>query len=87
MRCIDADELLKQPLDMANYPSNFVRVAPTLDVVLRSDIKTADLIRRQDIIELIEKIIPESALELGYLYQIREYIKQMPLVDLRGEHE
>ena len=40
MRCIDADELLKQPLDMANYPSNFVRVAPTLDVVLRSDIKT-----------------------------------------------
>lgn len=33
MRCIDADELLKQPLDMANYPSNFVHNAPTVKVV------------------------------------------------------
>ena len=30
MRLIDADELLKQPLDKANYPSNYVRIAPTV---------------------------------------------------------
>ena len=30
MRLIDADELLKQPLDKANYPSNYVREAPTV---------------------------------------------------------
>lgn len=30
MRLIDADELLKQPIDKANYPSNFVRVAKTI---------------------------------------------------------
>lgn len=33
MRCIDADELLKKPLDMANYPSSFVRAEPTDDCV------------------------------------------------------
>ena len=27
---IDRTELLVQPLDIANYPSNFVRVAPTI---------------------------------------------------------
>ena len=41
----------------------------------------SDLISRQDLIELIEKINPQSALELGYLYQIREYIKQTPTVE------
>ena len=33
MRLIDADELLKQPLDTANYPSNYVRNAPTVQSV------------------------------------------------------
>lgn len=27
---IDRRELLKQPMDTANYPSNYVRVAPTI---------------------------------------------------------
>ena len=27
---IDKKELLKQPIDIANYPSNYVRVAPTI---------------------------------------------------------
>ena len=39
MRCIDADELLKKPLDMANYPSSFVRAEPTLKVVPMSVIE------------------------------------------------
>lgn len=29
-RLIDADKLLKQPLDIANYPSNYVKIAPTI---------------------------------------------------------
>ena len=43
MRPIDADELLKKLLDMANYPSSFVRAEPTLKVVpisLIEEIKT-----------------------------------------------
>jgi len=39
------------------------------------------LIDADRLTELIEKIVPQSALELGYLYQIREYIKQMPTVE------
>ena len=27
---IDRNELLKQPMDSANYPSNYVRIAPTI---------------------------------------------------------
>ncbi len=27
---IDRGELLKQPIDEANYPSNYVRIAPTV---------------------------------------------------------
>jgi len=27
---IDKKELLKQPMDIANYPSNYVRIAPTI---------------------------------------------------------
>ncbi len=27
---IDRKELLKQPMDLANYPSNYVQVAPTI---------------------------------------------------------
>ena len=29
-RLIDADELLKQPLDVVNYPSNYVKTALTI---------------------------------------------------------
>lgn len=29
-RLIDANKLLKQPLDTANYPSNYVRIAETI---------------------------------------------------------
>lgn len=29
-RLIDADELLKQPMDLGNYPSNYVRIAKTI---------------------------------------------------------
>lgn len=32
-RLIDADELLKQPIDTANYPSNFVKLAPKIDAI------------------------------------------------------
>ena len=27
---IDRKELLRQPMDVANYPSNYVRIAPTI---------------------------------------------------------
>ena len=27
---IDRNELLKQPMDTANYPSNYVKIAPTI---------------------------------------------------------
>ena len=27
---IDRKELLKQPMDLANYPSNYVQIAPTI---------------------------------------------------------
>lgn len=27
---IDRKELLRQPMDLANYPSNYVRIAPTI---------------------------------------------------------
>ena len=39
MRLIDADELLKKPLDTANYPSNFVREAKTVEAVSLSVIE------------------------------------------------
>ena len=29
-RLIDADELLRQPMNTANYPKNYVHVAPTI---------------------------------------------------------
>jgi hypothetical protein len=29
-RLIDANTLLKQPLDIANYPSNYIKEAPTV---------------------------------------------------------
>ena len=37
MRLVDADELLKQPLDQANYPSNYVKSAPTIEAIPKAD--------------------------------------------------
>lgn len=44
MRLIDADALLKQPLDKANYPSNYVREAPTVCDIeqIRAEIEELD---------------------------------------------
>lgn len=40
-RLIDADELLKQPIDTANYPSNFVKLAPTVEAIPKDQINKA----------------------------------------------
>lgn len=75
MRCIDADELLKQPLNLANYPSNFVHIAPTVEAVPLSvieEIKTElpehsfwqdaggePLVAIRDVIEIIDRKVKE----------------------------
>ena len=33
MELIDREKLLKQPIDTANYPSNFVKHAPTVEAI------------------------------------------------------
>ena len=74
MRLIDADELLKQPLDTANYPSNYVKNAPTVNSVainvldkIRDEIRKqniADFIAVQTVLEIIDKYM-ETHLEEG----------------------
>ena len=34
---IDRNELLKTPMDVANYPSNYVRIAPTIIPATKGD--------------------------------------------------
>ena len=36
---IDKKELLRQPMDLANYPSNYVRIAPTIIEADKSESK------------------------------------------------
>ena len=36
---IDRKELLKQPMDKANYPSNYVQIAPT---IIKADIESKE---------------------------------------------
>ena len=46
MRLVDADELLKQPLDQANYPSNYVKSAPTIEAIpIPKDATNGDVIK------------------------------------------
>ena len=81
MRCIDADELLKKPLDMANYPSSFVRAEPTLKVIpidKLEEIKTElpnhsfwqdaggePLVAIRDVVEMIDRKVNEVKHDKG----------------------
>lgn len=65
MKLIDADELLRQPLDIANYPSNYVRIAPPIKAIpIPKNATNGDIIK----VIFPDATIYEETHGYGYMY-------------------
>ena len=61
MELIDREKLLKQPIDTANYPSNFVKHAPTVEAISKDQYENR---LKADMVAMLEDLdlqIDESA--------------------------
>lgn len=52
-RLIDAGELLKQPINTAHYPSNFVKHAPTVEAISKAEYEAR---LKADMVAMLEEI-------------------------------
>ena len=95
-RLIDADELLKQPIDTAHYPSNFVKHAPTVEAIPKADYEArlkADMVAMltelknelTDISWNIDMYDDDLDFECCYLSDIDKVIRQKIDKLTRGE--